>query len=133
VQAYGFDPGCTFILLPDTAKFLADNGFSRKDFVDYLVEYARKPATQMNVRWMKGNNHIPKDVPLPEDPTRSVRKFLSNLHMPVAVAGMSFCMGIAFYSGGGDHGGPITKRIDLPRNWDELVEKYRHIQLPKFI
>ncbi len=132
VQAHGFDPGCTFILLPETAKFLADNGFSRRDFVDYLVEYARKPATQMNVRWMKGNNHIPKNVPLPADPTRSVRKFLSGMHMPVAVAGMSFCMGIAFYSGGGDHGGPITKKINLPKNWNELVEKYRSIKLPEF-
>jgi len=127
IPAFGFDPGCTIILLPETAKLLHSNGYSRKDFVSYIVEYARKPADQMNVRWMKGNHHIPKDVPLPADPTRSVRKFFSTMHLPVAVAGMDYSHGVAFYGGGGDHGGPITKKIHLPKNWDKLIDSYKDI------
>jgi hypothetical protein len=125
VPSFGFDPGCAFILCPETAKLLQKDGYSRKAFISYIVEYARKPATEMNVRWMKGNHHIPKEVPLPADPTRSVRKFFSSMHLPVVVAGLNYSFGIAFYGGGGDHGGPITKKIDIPKNWNKLVKKYK--------
>jgi len=73
-------PRCTIIMSPYLAKILHAHGFTRKSLVDYLVEYARMPAAQLNVRWLKGNHHEPKGVPLPLDPTRSVRKFWSPLH-----------------------------------------------------
>ena len=82
------------------------------------------------MRWMKGNHHIPKDVPLPADSTRSVRKFFSAMHLPVIVAGINYSSGVAIYGGGGDHGGPITKKIELPKNWDELVAEYEDIKPP---
>ena len=131
IQVFGFDPGCGFIVCPETAKLLHENGYSRKDFISYIVEYARRPAgggagiSDVNVRWMKDNHHEPKDVPLPADPTRSVRKFFSSLHLPVVVAGINYSSGIAIYGGGGDHGGPITKKINLPKNWNELVKRYK--------
>ena len=28
------------------------------------------------------------------------------------------------YLGGGDHGGPICQGVALPKDWDELCEKY---------
>ena len=65
VPAFGFNPGCAFIICPETAKFLHSNGYSRKDVTSYIVEYARRPATEVNVRWMKGNHHYPKEVLLP--------------------------------------------------------------------
>jgi len=125
ISAFGFDPGCAIVLTPVTARLLKEAGFSRKDLVAYVYEYARRPATEVNVRWMIGNHHIPKYVPLPADPTRSVRKFFSDLHLPVVVAGMENAGGVALYTGGGDHGGPITKKIELPRNWPGLVARYR--------
>jgi hypothetical protein len=123
IPAFGFDPGCTVVMSPYLARFLHAHGFTRKGLVDYLVEYARIPAAQLNVRWMTGNHHEPKDVPLPLDSTRTVRKFWSPLHLNIAVAGEN-SPGLVFYGGGGDHGGPVTARIDLPRNWDELVARY---------
>jgi hypothetical protein len=124
IPAFGFDPGCTIIMSPDLAKFLHARGMSRKDLVDYIVEYARIPTGGLVLRWMTGNHHEPKGVPLPQDPTRSVRKFWSGMHLPIIVAGGN---GIAlmFYGGGGDHGGPITKKVRLPQNWGELVMRYR--------
>jgi hypothetical protein len=122
--SFGFDAGCTMIMSPQLAKFLHKHGFSRKDLVAYIVEYARRPATSVNVRWMIGNYHQPKDVPLPADPTRSVRKYWSDLHLPIAVGGMN-SLAMVFYGGGGDHGGPITKKIQLPKNWDALVAQYK--------
>lgn len=130
IQVFGFDPGCAIIVCPETAKLLYSNGYSRKGFTSYIVEYARRPATEVNVRWMKGNHHLPKDVPLPADPTRSVRKFFSAMHLPVVVAGINYSSGVALYGGGGDHGGPITKKVEIPKNWDKLVAKYKDIKPP---
>ena len=124
IPAFGFDAGCTMIMTSELAQFLHKHGFSRKDVLSYIVEYARRPAASVNMRWMIGNQHRPKNVPLPVDPTRSVRKFWSDLHLPIAVAGMNN-LAMAFYGGGGDHGGPITKKIQLPKNWDKLVAQYK--------
>lgn len=128
INAFGFDPGCAVIICPATARLLFNDGYSRKDVASYIVEYARRPAPEINVRWLKGNHHIPKDVPLPAEPTRSVRKFFSSMHLPIIVSGLETTGGIALYSGGGDHGGPITKKIELPKNWDSLVAEYKHIK-----
>jgi len=125
IQVFGFDPGCAIIVCPETAQLLLNYGLSKKDFISYIVEYARRPTTEINVRWHIDNNHLPKGVPLPADPTRSVRKFWSSLHLPVIVAGMNYSAGVAIYGGGGDHGGPITKKIETPKNWDQLVAKYK--------
>jgi hypothetical protein len=38
---------------------------------------------------------------------------------------MDYSFGVAFYGGGGDHGGPITKKIDLPKNWEQLKAEYK--------
>jgi hypothetical protein len=124
IPGFGFDPGCTVIMSPELARFLHKNGFTRRKLVDYIVEYARKPASQINVRWMIGNCHEVVPVELPLDPTRSARKFWSDMHLPIIVAGGDG-LGLAFYGGGGDHGGPVTAKIDLPKNWDELVARYR--------
>jgi hypothetical protein len=124
IPAFGFDPGCTLVISPYLARLLYAHGFTRKALVDYLVEYARMPAAQLNVRWLVGNHHEPQAVPLPADPSRSVRKFWSPLHLNVAVAGEN-APGLLYYGGGGDHGGPVTAKITLTKNWDALVARYR--------
>lgn len=124
IPAFGTDPGCTIIMTPKLARFLNSCGFSRRKIVDYLVEYARISSSQLNTRWLIGHNHEPKTVPLPLDHTRWVRKFWSDLHLPIIVAGGTG-MGLAFYGGGGDHGGPVTAKVRLPQNWSELVARYQ--------
>jgi hypothetical protein len=127
IPYFGFDPGCAVLCCPESAKSLQSAGYSRKDIGAYIVEYARRPVSDINMRWMKGNFHIPPEVPLPADPTRSVRKFFSTTHLPVVVAGSKESWGVIMYGGGGDHGGPITQKIELPKNWDKLVAKYKDI------
>jgi hypothetical protein len=121
----GFDPGCAFIFCPEAAEVLHRYGFSRTDFRSYVVEYARRPVQELNVGWMRDNNHVLPNVVLPAESTRTVKKFFSDLHLPVAVAGMSYGNSVVMYGGGGDHGGPVTHKITLPEKWDELVEKYK--------
>ncbi len=131
VDMLGWAPGCAFVISPGCAKKLADGGLSKKDVLDYLVEYARKPASELNVRWLRGNNHLP-DVVLPIDPSHSVRKFWSTEHLFIVVGGSNYgASGIAF-GGGGDHGGPATKKIELPRGWDGLVKRYKDL-VPAYI
>lgn len=125
VPLMGFDPGCAIMFCPKTARVLKNHGYSRKDVIDYIVEYARQPTTELNMRWMVESFHQPKNVPLPADPTRSVRKFYSGAHIPVIVTGNPYSVGMILYGGGGDHGGPITMKIEKPKDWKELINKYK--------
>jgi hypothetical protein len=128
INVFAWDPGCLLIMLPSTAKALADAGLAKKDVISYLVEYARLPAANVNVRWFKESHHEPKDFLLPlDDPTRSVRKFYSGKHTAIVVAGLSYSWGTVSYSGGGTHGTIVTKKLELPANWGRLVAKYEDI------
>ena len=124
VKAVGFDPGCAYVLTPECAKQLKKEGMSRREVMDYVCEYARKPMGEGNLRWITGNNHLPEGVQLPRDPGCSYRKFWNTDHILIVIAGNDMRMeGIAF-TGGGDHGGPSCTKIELPENWNELVAEY---------
>lgn len=122
IPNWGADPGCAIILTPQVAQCLHSGGLSRRNVVDYLVEYARIPASSMNMRWMIGHHHEPPNVPLPASPTASVRKFWSDIHLPIIVAGGNGTA--ASYYAGGSHGGPVTAKIHLPERWSALVAEY---------
>ena len=123
IECVVFDPGSAIIIGPCVAKKLADAGFSRTNVLDYIVEYARRPQPQANPKYIIENNHINPNGPiLTMDPTRSCRKFWSKDHLMLVVASTG---GIASYAGGGDHGGPISQKIELPKNWKKLTEKYK--------
>jgi len=130
IPAFGFDPGCALILVPSVAKDLADAGFTKKDFLSYIQEYARKPVEKQYLEWLIRAHHIPKEVILPLESSKStMRRFLSAEHLIAIVAGSNdfASFDIAAYGGGGDHGGPETKEIKLPANWQTLVKKYDDI------
>ncbi len=133
MQVFGSDPGAAIVMTAGTAFALQEAGFGRKEFVDYIVEYARRPAAEMNLRWMVGNNHRHPDVPLPLEATRSTRKFMSGDHIPVIVSSIARSGGVLIYGGGGDHGGPVTKKMTLPKNWKELVAKYSGYRKPTIL
>ena len=121
-----FDPGCTYVISPVWARMLKELGFKdRAQVQEYIGEYARKPAGNASTRWMEDNNHMPKYVPLPkQDPDVYARKFWDKHHLNLFVAGTLGGPRACFYPGGGDHGGPATIKIELPKNWDALVKKY---------
>lgn len=131
-----FDPGCTYAISPIWADLLNKMGLKNRRMVqDYIGEYARTPSGNASLRWMTDNNHMPKYVPLPkQDPTTFSRKFWDKNHLNVFVTGtMGGPRGI-FFVGGGDHGGPATIKVDLPKNWDKIVEKYKvQAEKPEFI
>ena len=124
----GFFPGAEWLVDTRTAQRLSDEGWSRRDVIEYIVEYFRRPASEADVERMISNNHFPKNVQegklkLPEHPDHSTRVFWDDEHMVIAVTGVSG----GVFPGGGMHGGPSVTKIDLPANWDKLVNKYKDI------
>lgn len=38
-------------------KGMVDPGWSRRDVIDYIVEYCRRPASEVPLEWLIENNH----------------------------------------------------------------------------
>ncbi|MCD8152981.1 MAG: hypothetical protein LUD71_07975 [Clostridiales bacterium] len=125
IHYQGWDRGCCYMMTPGFARALAREGFkSQEEVLDYVCEYCRQPATEINYRWMIENNHLPSNVQLPFDHNASAKKFWSTDHMMIVVAGSDYDATCINLAGGGEHGGPACVKIDLPENWDALVEEY---------
>lgn len=121
LRHFGFDPGMMLTLTPQMAKMFADKGYSKQDILDYVKEYSRRPSVEVP-RSAFGNNHWRRGMVYPaEGRVESCPVFWNTDHMFIVVGGRD--IGIA-YIGGGDHGGPVCKKAQLPANWDALVEKY---------
>ncbi len=116
----GFDPGCCYLIPESHAKVLAADGYSKEKLMEYVVEYTRKPSDKSKVNWVRGNHHE-RGVVLPVNDGASMRQYWSAEHMLVCVAGAGFCSALV---GGGDHGGPATVKLKLPRDWAQLVRDY---------
>ncbi len=127
VEDCSFYTGCTYVMTAKTAQVLADAGFSKQGVLDYIVEYARRKADIPYLEWMINNNHPVKDFTLPKSPAHSLRKFYNKDHLQIIVCGCKYVAGAGAYAGTGDHGGPAMARMQLPKNWDVLVKKYKEI------
>jgi hypothetical protein len=132
IVPYGWDPGMAIVMTPQCAKLFYDAGWTKQRVLDYIVEYGRRPGTEVDIQWLVGNNHPPKTVDLPVNLSHSTRIFWSTEHMFVTVAGGNAGTMMAVYDGGGDHGGPSCAKIHLPKDWDALVAKY-HRHKPDYI
>ena len=119
----GADPGAFFVLSPKTAKELSDMGMTKQDIMDYIMEYARRPAEQIP-RMIIGNNHEPKGFILPKPGKYIAKKYFSQDHMAVLVGGQ---WSNPVFLGDGGHGTPAGAKIDLPQCWPELMEDYSKI------
>ena len=121
---YGWDPGLAIVMTPQCAKLFADEGWTKERILNYIVEYARRPGSEVDLAWLVGNNHPPKTVDLPVNPAHSTRIFWSSAHMFLLVAGGNAGTMMTVFGGGGDHGGPSCAKIELPRGWKELLAQY---------
>ena len=112
------------IFSPKCAKLFAEAGWTKENILDYVVEYARRPAAQVDLGWLINNSHQPANVPLPVCPDHSTRIFWSRKHMFAVVGGGQAGCSMAVLAGGGDHGGPACAKIELPGNWQQLLRSY---------
>jgi hypothetical protein len=119
------------ILTPEQAKRLAAEDYSKSDVKTFISENTTIPFYRhrefQRVFQERGVSN-PKILPLyPEDPIRVMRD-PANLLILVAGGAGSF---MALLKGGGQMSMGITfasKKIGLPPNWNQLVEKYKDIK-----
>lgn len=128
----GWEPGAALIFSPKAAKLFADAGWTKKRVLEYMVEYCRRPASEVDIAWLVNNNHPPETVDIPQVMTHSTRVFWSTKHMFALVAGGKAGAMITAFLGGGDHGGPSCTKIELPKDWDALVAEYAAVR-PEYI
>ena len=111
----------TFIFTPPHAKNMAREGYSKEDVKSYIAKNKLVEAYRVaRPPWLKEDSIPEKDtdmVPMISDP-RFIR---------VIVAGGPGAF-IAHAAGGGaTPGKKQTQKIELPKNWDKLVAKYKNV------
>lgn len=117
----GFDVGAMVVLPAEAAGLFAEAGYTKRDILDYMVEYNHRPSAEIP-RAAIGNNHPREGLIFPAPGLRHpARLFWNTEHMMVLVGGADWG---TVYLGGGDHGGPVCKKAELPKNWDALSKKY---------
>jgi hypothetical protein len=125
----GFDVGAMVILPPESAAQFAAAGYSKADILTYMKEYNRRPSSEIP-RAAIGNNHPRKGLVFPAPGlVHSAPLFWNMDHSFVMVGGRDWGM---CYLGGGDHGGPICEKVELPKAWDALCAKYPG-KLPQYL
>jgi hypothetical protein len=127
-----------FLINPTLAKILADDGWQKADIAGFIAEYARAPIYQLPFFWANGVL-MPRQsgvfqtlnagqksarLTLGRDPMASVSKIASPDNIRI------ICCGGSYTTIGALLGGPkpVTKKIELPKNWDKLVAKYKNIK-----
>lgn len=133
INPYGWDPGMEIIFTPKAAEMFAQAGWSRRRIINYIVEYARHPASEVDLSWLKGNSHPANSVDFPEVMTHSTRIFWTADHIFAIVAGGKAGPMATVLGGGGDHGGPACARVQIPEKWPDLVKKYQPFTKPDYI
>ncbi len=104
------------IVIPSHAKMLADAGWTKKKLKEFIFENANVP---------RASNREERNV-LTEPPAIDTEGL-----MILVAGGPGAWMGM-LRSVGGIKNDFVTKKIDLPRNWDKLVAKYRNV-VPNYI
>jgi hypothetical protein len=126
--------GFTCIMLnPFHAKILADSGWTKEDITNFISEYARRPLYQTgrSDRGPRGSMLAAKPSPFNSQDTVSVLPDPEAIKVLVA-GGSHNMIGIikGFIGGltpGAGRGRLITKKVELPANWDKLVQKYKSV------
>jgi hypothetical protein len=112
------NPGSMSCLLvvPSHAKVLASEGWTKKKIKEYILENSESPFHP--AQGDRGRPILP------------VESSIDDL-MIVVAGGPGAWIGL-LRSAGGWENSFVTRKIDLPRNWDKLVAKYKNV-IPTYI
>jgi hypothetical protein len=99
------------IVIPSHAKVLSSEGWTKKKLKEFILKNAVSPFPAS-----KDNSDILSRPPAAD----------SDGLLIVVAGGPGAWMGM-LRSVGGIENGFITKKIELPRNWNKLVEKYKNV------
>jgi len=122
-----FGQAC-LLVNPACARYLADAGWDKKGVEQFIAEYARCPRDRhwyhgIGSEWMS----LGKES-LPFNDTDSMPLFRNENEIRVVISGKhSSYMAMAL---GGYRSASL--KVDLPANWRQLVDKYKHI-VPTYV
>ena len=108
------------------AKAMAEGGWTKKEIAEYIHEFARKRAINTQAYW---GQWMPERRRQPLNPDYPIPLYRSPDLIRVLVAGGAGALFTKLIMGGT---GWVTKKIQLPGNWDELVAKYHGI-VPTYV
>jgi hypothetical protein len=129
---YHVDAGGTtcFLLNPEHAKILFKEGWGKKELKNYISQNTAVPFRYTRQHWEAFppfGEMDPKTYPLsPEDPIRLIPN-PESIAIVVAGGPGSF---IGRFRGGGAWG--VTRKVELPANWDKLVARYQDV-VPNYV
>ncbi len=108
-----------FIVIPSHARTLADGGWTKEKLKEYLLKGADSPIDTFLQR--PGEEKAAGDI-LSQPPAA-----IDTDSLMIIVAGGPGAWTGLLKSVGGINNEFVTKKITLPRNWDDLVKKYRNV------
>ena len=131
---YNIPPGrrgmICLLLNPSHAKTLAEKGWTKNDVTAFVSEYARAPLSHHQDYWGSFPGTLDKAMLLSrlDSPSESISILRNPEWLRVFVAGGPGNI-LAMLMGGVTVGptGWVTKKIDLPPNWDRLAAKYKDV------
>jgi len=117
----------TIVFNPSTAKNLAREGYNKEKIKQYIVEKKLVSAAQIKAQLgavvipesglQQSSRNTAEMVPLIKDP-RLIR---------VIVGGGPGAFVAHLIGGGATPGKKEIQKIELPKNWDKLVDKYKNV------
>jgi hypothetical protein len=137
--SYNIPPGrrgmICILLNPTHARALAEKGWTKKDITAFVSEYARAPLSHHQDYWGSFPGTLDKAMLMSklDSPAESVSILRNPEWLRVFITGgPGNILGMLM---GGVTVGPtgwVTKKIELPPNWDKLVAKYKDI-VPAYV
>lgn len=111
------------VISPGHAKILAEEGWTKEEIKKYVSHFTRRPANHHISGMLTG---YPKES-IPLDASDMMRPLFPNPEdIWIVVGGGAAGNFIANLSGGHLGGAKlVTKKVELPANWEALVDKYK--------
>lgn len=121
------------MIAPPVAERLAKDGWSKKDIKKYFYEHTKTTAEAMEKHWHDFNGinfdmcakvkegRLPQVYCECEDPGREIPVFLGDDTLQIIVGGDPARAQSKGFMQSGYIGLPISKKIELPENWAELI------------
>ena len=119
------------IITPCIAEQLAKHGYSKEKVKRYLWERAVFPARRAEMLWGKEGflcqlvrtGALPSLYCESNDPDRIVPLYPDPEALMITVSGDPSRDNIYICAGNGQHGYPVSKKVELPKNWEKLLEE----------
>ncbi len=121
---------CIVLLTPNNAQSLAKRGWSKQAIKDYIIKNARVPGDYYSRLGLNAEGPFDRGNFMGPGKTPEIFPFSPERPDPVQIlvfGGFGSWIGLM-------HGGPpaVTIKAELPKNWAQLVKKYKNI-VPTYV